>query len=378
MTTDQFQFHIWGIHMIHDQQQAVSGRALVSNEASKSGGGIAPSRVTSAQSAIMAIQQKVGNQATARLLQRRMATQNNQPIQRMKDADFQKTFGTSMNITKRLALGPELMKFKKWLSGVLQGKTELNIEEYIAQDEFNLEMLEGYISQYKDFQKRVGPEVASNKKADVPIPQGMFLVASQSELEAGLYTDGVSPCVAVGFQIQTEEEDDVLALGHFDSFTSPALLTTMYNAALKKAGKTIQEVSHITISVAGGVSTPKHANSKELSGPELYTKLAELADELQAQASDKIDVVKRPSIDNLDINVRLDSAKGMERYKKSLVNPKMADQLVENPQALKATKFLLENGQFLTDSEGVPDQIGLDNVQDLKDSVKGAEEQLQQ
>lgn len=357
------------------QHQAQSDRAVVSNEAAKSNSAAASLQGSAAYSAILVMQQKIGNQATAKLLQRRQAAQNQPPIQRMKDAEFQQAFGVAMNINKKLTLLGEVMKFKKWLKGTIRDKTNLSVDEYMDQKEFTAETLEGYIAQYKAFRDLVGPEVASNKKADVPVPQGMFLVASQSELEAGMYTDGVSPCVAVGFQIQTEEEDDVLALGHFDSFTSPSLLITMYKAALQKTGKNIEQVSNVTISLAGGISSPQHEDSSELSGPELFKQLAEIADALKADASDKIQVIKRPSIDDMDVNVRLDSNKGMERYKKSLVNPAMSDQLKQNPQALKATKFLLENGQHLTNDKGVLDQFGVENRNKLQNSVKAAEEE---
>ncbi|MBL0386305.1 hypothetical protein JJB07_06510 [Tumebacillus sp. ITR2] len=328
-------------------------------------------------SAVLAMQKKIGNQATARLLQRKQALQTKGPIQRMADKDFTKQFGASMGIKSNKLVYVEVMLFNKWLKGVIRDITDQDVAEFIADDSFTNDVLADYINQYKEFKELVGPEEASNKLADVPVPQGMFLVASQSELEAGLYTDGVSPCVAVGFQIKiNDEEEDVLALGHFDSFTAPSQLAVMYNAALQKAGRTIQQVAHVTISLSGGVNTPKGKDKKELNGPELFKQLVDVAEGLKADASDKIEVIKRRSVDNKEVAVRIDSEKGMKRYAKSLVDPTQSEELAKNPQALKASKFMLQNAQSLTNDDGQADQFGLDYKKQVQDSVAKADESL--
>ncbi|MGZ4033076.1 MAG: hypothetical protein ACXVP2_13045 [Tumebacillaceae bacterium] len=330
---------------------------------------------------ILTLQKMIGNRATAQLMQRMQAnsaqasasnSHGTKPIQRMSKQDFEAQLGQEMNIQSRMKLGPEIMKFKMWLEGTLDGQLQnQNIVEYIEDDSFTAEKLTAFITEYKSFHKAIGPEIAQNKVADVPIPQGMYLVASQNDLTAGLYTDGASPCVIVGFHAKVSDDGstDVLALAHFDGQTDPEMLTTMYEAVVAR----LEADTHppITIYLSGGAGKKGGDEQAELTGFQLFTKLEALADGI-ASSAQNVKVQKRRSVDGKDVSARLDAAKGMKRYKSSLINHKDSDQLKENPEALEALDHLLENGQMLNNPKGDPVDFGVSNLEELQSSAAKA------
>ncbi|PWK13919.1 hypothetical protein [Tumebacillus permanentifrigoris] len=320
------------------------------------------------------LQKTIGNQATTRMLQTMQASQMKRnaqayaPIQRMPIKDLPKEFGTLYGSTG-IKMSGELMLFKKWLAGLVEEKFDKNVVDFIDDDAFTSETLADYFAQYQVFKSSVGPELKNNKKADVPVPQGMYLVASQSELEAGLYTDGASPCVIVGFHLKMDDtgDGDILAIAHFDSESDPGMFDEMYEAVKARAGDVIDSEPVTKIYVAGGAGKKSEQAQSGLAGYQLFTAIAALADAVASQINN-VQVIKRRSLDGKEIGARIDASGGMKRFNNSAIDHTKPEDL-QDLNALHAAKFLLDNGKMLKNSDEQDVSSGVNNKKAIEDSV---------